>query len=167
MIDLLVWRVMVAGAQEGKPDYLEVLVVAAAPVDLRPALNLAVEVAKLEDMVRRSAIPIRMRRLFPPTYAQLEKELSAPALERRRREPRVLHFLDHGVNRLHCERLTMPRFAFIITVMTGQDHEYRDPPLYPWRGTVEKSNLATRCKVGQEPTEVSELQSWDDLLHSS
>ena len=70
MIDLLVWRVMVAGAQEGKPDYLEVLVVAAAPVDLRPALNLAVEVAKLEDMVRRSAIPIRMRRLFPPTYAQ-------------------------------------------------------------------------------------------------
>ena len=47
-------------------------------------------------MVRRSAIPIRMRRVFPPTYAQLEKELSAPELEWRRREPRVLHFLGHG-----------------------------------------------------------------------
>jgi tetratricopeptide (TPR) repeat protein len=73
-----------------------VLVVAAAPVDLRPALNLGVELARLEDMVRRSAIPIRMRRVFPPTFAQLEKELSAPELERRRREPRVLHFLGHG-----------------------------------------------------------------------
>ena len=87
---------MMAGARDGKPDYLDVLVVAAAPVDLRPALNLGVELAKLEDMVRRSAIPIRMRRVFPPTYAQLEKELSAPELERRRREPRVLHFLGHG-----------------------------------------------------------------------
>ncbi len=85
-----------AGARDGKPDYLDVLVVAAAPVDLRPALNLGVELARLEDMVRRSAIPIRMRRVFPPTYAQLEKELSAPELERRRREPRVLHFLGHG-----------------------------------------------------------------------
>ena len=87
---------MMAGARDGKPDYLDVLVVAAAPVDLRPALNLGVELARLEDMVRRSAIPIRMRRVFPPTYAQLEKELSAPELERRRREPRVLHFLGHG-----------------------------------------------------------------------
>jgi hypothetical protein len=87
---------MMAGAKDGKPDYLDVLVVAAAPVDLRTALNLGVELAKLEDMVRRSAIPIRMRRVFPPTYAQLEKELSAPELERRRREPRVLHFLGHG-----------------------------------------------------------------------
>ena len=85
-----------AGAREGKPDYLDVLVVAAAPVDLRPALNLGVELARLEDMVRRSAIPIRMRRVFPPTYAQLEKELSTPELERRNREPRVLHFLGHG-----------------------------------------------------------------------
>jgi hypothetical protein len=80
---------MMAGAGEGKPDYLDVLVVAAA-------LNLGVELARLEDMVRRSAIPIRMRRVFPPTFAQLEKELSAPELERRRREPRVLHFLGHG-----------------------------------------------------------------------
>ena len=85
-----------AGARDGKPDYLDVLVVAAAPVDHRPALNLGVELARLEDMVRRSAIPIRMRRVFPPTYAQLEKELSAPELEWRRREPRVLHFLGHG-----------------------------------------------------------------------
>jgi tetratricopeptide (TPR) repeat protein len=87
---------MMAEAGAGKPDYLDVLVVAAAPVDLRPALNLGVELARLEDMVRRSAIPIRMRRVFPPTFAQLEKELSAPELVRRRREPRVLHFLGHG-----------------------------------------------------------------------
>ena len=85
-----------AGDEDRKPDYLDVLVVAAAPVDLRPALNLGAELARLEDMVRRSAIPIRMRRVFPPTFAQLEKELSAPELERRRREPRVLHFLGHG-----------------------------------------------------------------------
>jgi len=85
-----------AEARDGKPNYLDVLVVAAAPVDLRPALNLGVELARLENMVRRSAIPIRMRRVFPPTYAQLEKELSGPELERRRREPRVLHFLGHG-----------------------------------------------------------------------
>jgi tetratricopeptide (TPR) repeat protein len=87
---------MMAEAGAGKPDYLDVLVVAAAPVDRRPALNLGMELAKLEEMVRRSAIPIRLRRVFPPTFAQLEKELSAPERERRRREPRVLHFLGHG-----------------------------------------------------------------------
>jgi tetratricopeptide (TPR) repeat protein len=85
-----------AGTNERKPDYLDVLVVAAGPVDLRPALNLGVELARLEAMVRGSAIPIRMRRVFPPTFAQLEKELSAPELERRRRQPRVFHFLGHG-----------------------------------------------------------------------
>ena len=31
-------------------------------------------------MVRRSAIPISMCRVFPPTYAQLEKEAPAPEL---------------------------------------------------------------------------------------
>jgi len=92
-----------AGARDGKPEYLDVLVVAAALVDRRPALNLGVELAKLEAMVRRSAIPIRVRRVFPPTYAQLEKELSTPELERRRREPRVLHFLHVS------ERSTMRR----------------------------------------------------------
>ena len=81
---------------DGKPQYLEVLVVAAAPVNLRPALNLGIELARLEDMVRRSAIPIRIRRVFPPTFQQLETELSWPVLDRRQREPRVLHFLGHG-----------------------------------------------------------------------
>jgi hypothetical protein len=95
MTGVVGWIIM-AGAGDGKPDHLDVLVVAAAPVDLRPAPNLGVELAKLENMVRRSAVPNRMRRVFPPTFAQLEKELSEPELERRCREPRVLHFLGHG-----------------------------------------------------------------------
>ena len=48
---------------ERKPEYLDLLVVAAAPVDRRPALNLGLELARLEEMVRRAAIPIRMRRV--------------------------------------------------------------------------------------------------------
>jgi hypothetical protein len=80
----MVGRVMMAGAGERNPDYLDVLVIAAAPVDLRPALNRGVELARLEDMVRRSAISIRMRRVFAPTFAQLEKELSAPESASRR-----------------------------------------------------------------------------------
>ncbi len=37
-----------------------------------------------------------MRRVFPPTFEQLAKELSAPELVRRRRSPQVLHFLGNG-----------------------------------------------------------------------
>ena len=70
------------------------LLLCAAPVDVRPALNLAVEVANLEAEVRRSQIPIRLRRVFPPTFEQLQRELSPPAL--RQRAPRVFHFLGHG-----------------------------------------------------------------------
>ena len=87
---------VMSSSDKEKPDYLDVLVVAAAPVDLRPALNLGAELAKLEDMARRSAVPIRMRRVFPPTFVQLDKELSVPELERWGRKPRVLHFLGHG-----------------------------------------------------------------------
>jgi tetratricopeptide (TPR) repeat protein len=75
-------------------DYLDVLVLCAAPVDARPALNLAEEFANLEDEVRRATIPIRLRRVFPPTFEQLQRELSAGALHLRR--PRVFHFLGHG-----------------------------------------------------------------------
>jgi hypothetical protein len=49
-------------------EYLDVLLLCAAPVNVRPALNLAVEVANFEAVVRRSPIPIRLRRVFPPTF---------------------------------------------------------------------------------------------------
>jgi hypothetical protein len=73
---------------------LDVLLLCAAPLDVRPALNLAVEVANLEAEVRRSTVPIRLRRVFPPTFDQLRRELAPTSL--RGREPRVFHFLGHG-----------------------------------------------------------------------
>ena len=75
-------------------EYLDVLLLCATPVNVRPALNLAVEVANFEAEVRRSPIPIRLRRVFPPTFGQLQHELSPPALEQR--TPRIFHFLGHG-----------------------------------------------------------------------
>jgi hypothetical protein len=75
-------------------DYLDVLPLCAAPIDVRPALNLAVEVADFEAEVRRSPVPIRLRRVFTPTFEQLQRELSAPALQNR--TPRVFHVLGHG-----------------------------------------------------------------------
>jgi tetratricopeptide (TPR) repeat protein len=81
-------------ASDDADEYLDVLLLCAAPVDVRPALNLAVEVANFEAEVRRSLIPIRLRRVFPPTLEQLQRELSPPAL--RQRAPRVFHFLGHG-----------------------------------------------------------------------
>jgi len=75
-------------------EYLDVLLVCAAPVDVRPALNLGQELGAFEDEVRRASVPIRLRRVFPPTLQQLERELSPPAL--RLRQPRVFHFLGHG-----------------------------------------------------------------------
>jgi hypothetical protein len=75
-------------------DYLDVLVVCSAPVDVRPALNLAQEIANFEHEVRRAPIPIRLRRVFPPTLEQLGRVLSPTAL--RLWQPRVFHFLGHG-----------------------------------------------------------------------
>jgi hypothetical protein len=90
---------MVEGkASDSAAGYLDVLLLCAAPVDVRPALNLAVEVANFEEVVRRSPIPIRLRRVFPPTFEQLQRELSPVAL--RQRAPRVFHFLGHGDLRL-------------------------------------------------------------------
>jgi tetratricopeptide (TPR) repeat protein len=75
-------------------DYLDVLLLGSAPVDAAPALNLAQEIANFENEVRRSPIPIRLRRVFPPTLEQLKRELSPTALRFRR--PRVFHFVGHG-----------------------------------------------------------------------
>src|SRR5947209_798697 len=78
----------------GAADSLDVLLLCAAPLNVRPALNLAVEVTHFEREVRRSTIPIRLRRVVPPTLDQLRRELSPPVL--RGRKPRVFHFLGHG-----------------------------------------------------------------------
>ena len=81
------------GAGDGA-EYLDVLLLCAAPLNVRPALNLAVEVANFEAEVRRSPVPIRLRRVFPPTLEQLRRELAPTALHGR--EPRIFHFLGHG-----------------------------------------------------------------------
>lgn len=75
-------------------EYLDILLLCAAPVDVRPALNLAVEVANFEAEVRRSPIPLGSRRVFPPTFEQLQRELSPVALLER--APRVFHSMGHG-----------------------------------------------------------------------
>ncbi|MFO1349872.1 MAG: tetratricopeptide repeat protein [Gammaproteobacteria bacterium] len=78
----------------GLSDYLDILVVCSAPVDISPALNLIQELSAFENEVRNATLPIRLKRVFPPTFAQLERELTPRALRSFR--PRVFHFLGHG-----------------------------------------------------------------------
>jgi hypothetical protein len=59
--------------------YLDVLLLCAAPVDVRPAPNLAQGIANFEHEVRRAPIPIRPRRVFPPTLEQPRRALSPAA----------------------------------------------------------------------------------------
>lgn len=75
-------------------DYLDVLVLCADPVNLKPSLNLAQELVHFERVVQKSALPIRMRRVFPPTLDQLRKEFARAALPGW--QPSVFHFLGHG-----------------------------------------------------------------------
>ncbi len=75
-------------------EYLDVLVLCSDPVNLRRTLNLAQELVHFERVIRRSELPIRMRRVFPPTLEQLQREF-ARADEQGRR-PSVFHFLGHG-----------------------------------------------------------------------
>ena len=75
-------------------EYLDVLVLCADPVDIRRTLNLAQELVHFEQVIRRSPLPIRLRRVFPPTISQLRKEFAqAATLDR---QPSVFHFLGHG-----------------------------------------------------------------------
>jgi hypothetical protein len=75
------------------PGYLDVLVVCSAPVDV-PPLELESELSGIKEEMQRASIPIRLIRVFPPTFAQLEKELSAESPRSQR--PRAFHFLGHG-----------------------------------------------------------------------
>lgn len=75
-------------------EYLDVLVLCSDPVNLRRTLNLAQELVHFEQVIRRSELPIRMRRVFPPTLDQLRHEFSRA--EEQGRQPSVFHFLGHG-----------------------------------------------------------------------
>ena len=75
-------------------EYLDVLVLCSDPVNFPHTLNLAQELVHFEQVIRGSQLPIRLRRVFPPTLAQLQKEFAqAAALDR---QPSVFHFLGHG-----------------------------------------------------------------------
>ena len=75
-------------------EYLDVLVLCSDPVNFPHTLNLAQELVHFEQVIRSSPLPIRLRRVFPPTLAQLRKEFAqAAALDR---QPSVFHFLGHG-----------------------------------------------------------------------
>ena len=81
----------------GKPEYLHVLVRSRLCRSNfgRPSISdWNYRASRTWSVDRRSRSC--MRRVFPPTFEQLEKELSAPELQRRRREPRIFHFLGHG-----------------------------------------------------------------------
>lgn len=75
-------------------EYLDVLVLCSDPVNLRRTLNLAQELVHFEQVIRRSELPIRLRRVFPPTLDQLRHEFSRA--EEQGRQPSVFHFLGHG-----------------------------------------------------------------------
>jgi hypothetical protein len=47
-----------------------------------------------EQVIRRSELPIRLRRVFPPTLDQLQREFARAAEQGR--QPSVFHFLGHG-----------------------------------------------------------------------
>ena len=75
-------------------EYLDVLVLCSDPVNLRRTLNLAQELVHFEQVIRRSELPIRLRRVCPPTLEQLQREFARAAEQGR--QPSVFHFLGHG-----------------------------------------------------------------------
>jgi tetratricopeptide (TPR) repeat protein len=74
--------------------YLDVLVLCSDPVNFRHTLNLAQELVHFEHVIRGSELPIRLRRVVPPTLDQLQKEFAKGATLGR--QPSVFHFLGHG-----------------------------------------------------------------------
>lgn len=48
-------------------DYLDVLVLCSDPVNLGRTLNLAQELVHFEHVIRDAGLPIRLRRVMPPT----------------------------------------------------------------------------------------------------
>jgi len=75
-------------------DYLDVVVLRSDPVNFPHTLNLAQELVHFEHIIRRSQLPIRLRRVFPPTLEQLRKEFAQSAALGR--QPSIFHFLGHG-----------------------------------------------------------------------
>ena len=73
---------------------LEVLVLCSAPIGDLTSLKLPHELIQVEKLLRNAQVPVRMKRVFPPTIDQLRKELAA--MTQRGDQPGVFHFLGHG-----------------------------------------------------------------------
>jgi hypothetical protein len=57
-------------------EYLDVLVLCADPVNLQRTLNLAQELLHFEHVIRGAGLPVRLRRVTPPTLEQLTREFA-------------------------------------------------------------------------------------------
>ncbi|MBC7820812.1 MAG: CHAT domain-containing protein, partial [Planctomycetaceae bacterium] len=79
---------------ESRAESLEVLVLCASPVGDLATLKLAHELVQFENELRKAQIPVRLKRVFPPTIEQLRRELAA--MSQRGERPGVFHFLGHG-----------------------------------------------------------------------
>ncbi len=73
--------------------YVDILVVCSAPVD-EPPLELERELSTIKEEMQRASIPIRLIRVFPPTFAQLKRELCLETPRSQRQ--RAFHFTGHG-----------------------------------------------------------------------
>lgn len=75
-------------------EALTILVLCASPAGDLVTLKLSHELARIEKQLAQARLPIRMRRVFPPTIEQLQRELGNLSVERSR--PAIFHFLGHG-----------------------------------------------------------------------
>ena len=62
---------------DGLLNYLDVFIICASPIDMRPTLDLHRELVLIERAIRQSSIPIRLKRISPPTSSQLKHMFSA------------------------------------------------------------------------------------------
>ncbi|MBC7817423.1 MAG: hypothetical protein IAG10_11080, partial [Planctomycetaceae bacterium] len=58
-------------------ESLEVLVLCSSPVGDLATLKLPHELTEIENRLRKAQVPVRMKRVFPPTIDQLRRELAA------------------------------------------------------------------------------------------
>jgi hypothetical protein len=75
-------------------EALTILVLCASPAGDLVTLKLSHELSRIEKQLAKARLPIRMRRVVPPTIEQLKRELGNLSAERSR--PALFHFLGHG-----------------------------------------------------------------------